>query len=76
MKKHLQGTNAYLAVVADPEGAKAFADALQAGAPSPVTYETETKAEVLAEDQQIATWPLTLSPGSIRIVPAADMFER
>ena len=76
VRRHLASKGAYLAVVADEKGAAAFADALKSGAPSPITYATETKPEVLKEDEAIATYPLAIDPAKVRVVPAAEMFER
>jgi zinc protease len=76
VKRHLSAENLDLAVVADPERAPAFVDALASNAPSPITYETETKPEVLAEDRAIAVLRLPVDRARCRIVPAESMFER
>jgi zinc protease len=76
VKRHLSADNLHLAVVADPDGASAFVDALASNAPSPIVYETETKPEVLAEDRAIAVLPLPIDRDRCRIVPAEAMFER
>ena len=61
--------------MADPEGAAALAVALAADAPSPITYESETKPAVLEEDRAIAVHALNTSAAKIRTVPAEQMFE-
>lgn len=72
--RHLRWDNACVAVVADPEGAASFAEALRTDAPSPVSYDTETRTEVLAEDAEVSAWPLKVS--RVRVVRAEEMFER
>ena len=76
MRRHLQADHAYLAVVADPEGAKDLVEALKSNRPSPISYTTETKPEVLREDKEIAVYPLAISAERLRIVPAAELFEK
>lgn len=76
VRRHLQARNAYVAVVADEQGAGAFVEALRSNAPSPITYATATRPEVLEEDREIAVFPLEINPERVRIVPATAMFER
>jgi zinc protease len=76
IRKHLAVDGAYVAVVADEEGAKAFATALESNSPSPIRYATETRPEVLAEDKEIAVYPLRINKERIRVVPASEMFEK
>jgi zinc protease len=75
IRRHLKADSAFVAVVADPEGAPAFVDRFAENAPSPIVYDTETKPEVLAEDGEIAVFPLRTSGARARIVPAESMFE-
>jgi zinc protease len=74
--RHLRPEGLKVAVIADPSGAGAFVDALASNAPSPVSYATSTRADVLAEDRDIAIEPLPVERGRCRIVPAESMFER
>lgn len=76
VRRHLSADNLHLAVVADPEGAPAFLEGLLSNAPSPITYETATKPEVLAEDRDIAVLKLPVDRGRCRIASAESMFER
>ena len=76
IRRHLDPDALRIAVVADPEGAPGFVERLVAGAPSRVVYETETQPGVVAEDEQIAVEPATLTAESCRIVAASDLFER
>ena len=59
------------------EKANEFRDTVLAGKPTPLVYDTEgTPPEVLAEDKEIAAWPLEINRQRLRIVPVAEMFER
>jgi len=73
--RHLDPESLKLAVIADPEDAERFVEALASDAPSPVVYESATKSEVLVEDREIAVEPLRVDRGRCRIVPAEAMFE-
>jgi len=75
IRRHLRADSAFVAVVADPEGAPEFVDRFVTDAPSPIVYDTETKPEVLAEDGEVAVFPLRTSRASARILPAESMFE-
>jgi zinc protease len=76
IRKHLTPAKVHVAVVADEGGAETFAKVLLANAPSPITYATETKPEVLAEDREIAVYPLDTAADRLRIVPAREIFEK
>ena len=73
--RHLRPDDLHIAVVAAPEGAPRFVEGLAANDPSPVTYPSATKPEVLAEDREIAVEALQVPAGRCRIVPAESMFE-
>ncbi|HEX4824379.1 MAG TPA: pitrilysin family protein [Candidatus Polarisedimenticolaceae bacterium] len=75
IRRHLSAENLHLAVVADPDGAGPFVEALGANAPSPIVYETETRPEVVIEDRSIAVEKLDTDPRRCRVVPADTMFE-
>ncbi|HVQ34858.1 MAG TPA: insulinase family protein, partial [Candidatus Bathyarchaeia archaeon] len=75
IRRHLRADSAFVAIVADPEGAVGFVERFVTDAPSPIVYDTETKPEVLAEDGEIAVFPLRTSGAKARIVPADAMFE-
>jgi zinc protease len=75
IKRHLTPESLGIAVIADPEGAERFVEALTANTPSPISYASETKPEVLREDRDIAVEPLPVARDRCRIVPATDMFE-
>jgi zinc protease len=75
VRRHLTAENLYTSVVADPDGATAFLEALASNAPSPIAYETETKPWVVAADRTIAVEPLPVDRARCRIVPADALFE-
>ena len=75
LRRHLRADSAFVAVVADPEGAPEFLERFAGNAPSPIAYDTETKPEVLEEDREIAVFPLNASGNRARLVPAEAMFE-
>lgn len=76
IRRHLAPERLKIAVIADPDGANPFIDALTANAASPIVYPSQTKPEVLAEDREIAVEVLPVERSRCRIVPAAEMFER
>ena len=48
---------------------------MTSGKPTPITYDTQgTPEDILAEDKQIAAFPL--KDVSVRIVPVEQMFEK
>ncbi len=74
LKKHLQIDSLKIAVVTgDAEG---FAAALAAEAASPMTYASEKSAEILAEDNEIATYALGIGSERIDTVAIDSVFER
>jgi zinc protease len=73
VRKHLKPSGFRVAMVAGD--AKALADLLQSGKPSPLTYDTQgTPEEILAEDKAIAAFPL--KDVKVKIVPAEEMFQK
>jgi zinc protease len=75
VRRHVSADAAFVAVVADPEGAPAFLDRFASNAPSPIVYDTETAPDVLDEDREIAAFPLRVAGARARVVPAEAMFE-
>jgi len=49
---------------------------LASGAPTPITYKSEKPAAVVAEDAEIARFPLGIAAGNIRIVPVETVFQK
>jgi zinc protease len=73
VRKHLKTSGFRVAMVAGD--AKALAEQLQSGKPTPLTYDTEgTPEEILAEDKQIEAYPLKAL--RVKIVPASEMFQK
>jgi zinc protease len=73
VRKHLSFPGFEVAVVA--KDAPVLERLLRSGKPTPITYDTEgTPADVLAEDREIAVFPLERV--DVRIIPVAEMFEK
>jgi zinc protease len=55
--------------------AQGLRDLLLSGQPTPISYDTKgTPEDVLAEDKQIAAFPLR--DAKVKIVPVGEMFEK
>jgi zinc protease len=73
VRKHLASRGMKVAIVT--RDAAALRDLLISGQPTPLVYDTEgTPADVLAEDKEIAAFPLKHL--TVRIVPVGEMFEK
>jgi zinc protease len=73
VRKHLTTEGMKVAIVA--RDAAALRELLTSGKPTPLVYDTEgTPPDILAEDKEIAAFPL--KGLSVRIVPVAQMFEK
>jgi zinc protease len=73
VRKHLKTSGMKVAIVA--ENADELREILTANRPSPMTYDTQgTPEDVLAEDKQIAVFPL--KDVTVQVVPVGQMFER
>jgi len=73
VRKHLKTEGMKVAIVA--RDAARLRELLTSGKPSPIAYDTQgTPEDVLAEDKQIAVFPL--KDVSVRIVPVEQMFEK
>ena len=72
VRRHLQADNLAVAIVT--RDAAAFRDELLSGAPSTVTYNTEVGEAILAEDEEIRSYPLAINRDRVRVVAVADMF--
>jgi hypothetical protein len=74
IRTHLQYDNMYLVfITADAEGMK---QALLGGAPTPITYVGEQSAEHMAEDEEIASFPIPVREENITIIGIEEVFER
>ena len=74
VKKYLKPGNLRIAIVS--EKADSLADALAAGTPSPMTYQTPKPQTVLDEDKVIQAYPLAIQRDRITIVPVDQMFAK
>jgi len=72
VRKYLKPPGMKIAIVA--QNADELREILTSGKPSPVTYDTQgTPEDILAEDKQIAVFPL--KDVTVKIVPVERMFE-
>ena len=75
VRLHLSTANLAVAVVGDK--VKELAEALAAGKPTPIVYDTkDTPADVVKEDKIIEAYPLPVSPSRLKIVSASSLFEK
>jgi zinc protease len=75
VRKHLSTKNLVVAVVGDK--LQVLAEALAAGKPTPIVYDTkDTPADVVKEDKIIETYPLPVSSSHLKIVSANSLFEK
>lgn len=75
IRKYLHPNALTVAVVT--ADAKTYADALVAGTPTPITYDTkDTPAEVLAKDKLIESLRLPVDGKRVRVVSVSELFER
>ncbi|HXX64472.1 MAG TPA: pitrilysin family protein [Bacteroidota bacterium] len=73
IKKHLHYGDMAIAIVT--KDAQAMRQALIDDAPSPITYATHKSNEVLAQDKEVAVFPVKLKAEDVRIVPVSEMFK-
>jgi zinc protease len=72
--KHLQYANLKIAMVTgDADGLK---QALVAGTPSPMKYDSAKPPELLAEDKLIESFPLGIRVGAVRVVPVEEFLQK
>jgi len=74
IRKYLQYDHVKIAIVTGE--AEALRDALIHDTPSPITYPSPKPPEVLAEDQEISSWPLDIAQDAVRIVAVEEIFEK
>ena len=75
IKKYLAVKDLSVGIVAE-KGAE-LQKTLEAGTPTPITYDTKgTPPEVLEEDKVIEKFPLPLGKGALTVVPVDQMFEK
>ena len=73
VRRHLKAPGMKVVIVT--KDAQSLRQTLESGQPTPVAYDTQgTPDDVLAEDKQIAAFPL--KDVSVKIVPVDEMFEK
>ena len=73
--RHLATKNLAVAVVGSQ--LKELGEALVAGKPTPIVYDTkDTPADVVKEDKIIEAYPLPVSASRLKIVSASGLFEK
>ena len=73
VQRHLSARDAWVAIVAP--NARALADAIAHNTPSPITYDSPKPPAVLAEDREIAAYPLPVRAEDVRVIPLAQVFR-
>jgi zinc protease len=74
IERHLQSANLKVAIVTGD--AVNLRNVLASDTPTPVVYDTPKSDVILAEDREIAAWPLALTAERIVSTPVASAFER
>jgi zinc protease len=72
IKRHLKHRDLKIAMVTGD--AANLRTLLAAGAPTPIAYATPKPDEIVAEDVEIAAWPLSIPADRIEVVPVVDAF--
>ncbi len=74
IKRNLQYDNMYMVIITrDAEG---FKEKLLSGEPTPITYAGAKSAQLMAEDEQIASFPIPVKEENITIIEIGEVFER
>lgn len=75
VRRHLAHGGGYHVVIitSDAEGLKRR---LVSGAPTPITYAGERSPELLAEDREIASYPISVRAEDVTIIPISEALER
>ena len=73
IRRHLHYGDMSIAIVA--KDAKALRDEIVEDLPSPITYRTKKPEAVLAEDREIAVFPVRIEPENISVVPVTEEFK-
>jgi len=73
IRRHLQCRDMWVVFIT--RDAESLRDALVGNEPSPITYESEKPAEVLAEDLEIEAYPINVSPENVTIISIMEVLE-
>ena len=74
IRKHLTARD--LSVVYITRDAAGLKQALVSDAPSPIRYDGEKPADLLAEDKVLGSLKLNIAAGNVRVTPIADVFAK
>jgi zinc protease len=74
IRKHLTARD--LSVVYITKDAAGLKQALVSDAPSPIRYDGEKPADLLAEDKVLGSLKLNIAAGNVRVTPIADVFAK
>jgi zinc protease len=74
IRTYLQADNVKIVVVT--QDAEGFRQAALGGAPSPITYESPMKREVLDEDKIIERYDLRMVPNKVTVIAVDEVFQR
>jgi zinc protease len=74
IKRHLSTENMVIAIATGQ--AEKLREQLTSGTPTKPTYPSPKPKPILAEDEEIASYPLNINPQAVRIVPVDDMFAK
>ncbi len=73
IERHVQAGNLWLVIIT--KDARAFKAKLLSGEPTPITYAGEQPEEILAEDREIAAFPIPVTEDDIEILDILQVFE-
>ena len=73
IKRHLQYKD--MKVVFVTNEAEKLKDLLVNNTPSPIEYSNPKSDEILAEDKEIASYPISVTPENVTIIPVEKVFE-
>ncbi|HVR44878.1 MAG TPA: pitrilysin family protein [Thermoanaerobaculia bacterium] len=73
IRKHLQANSAFVVIIADD--AEGLKDALVSDRFSPIEYDADKPAELLAEDKAIGARKLDIDPSDVTITPVDEVFR-
>jgi zinc protease len=75
VRRHLEHGGGYYIVIVTQD-AEALKQKLISGEPTPISYAGERPAAVLAEDAEIARYPIAVRAENITIIPIGEVLER
>jgi len=73
LQRHLRWDRLKIAMVTGD--AAGLIDAIVEEKASPMSYESEKTADILAEDKEIESFPLNIAADAVRIIPVGEIFK-